>query len=274
MKKRVRTEYQKQYREKHKEKATAYQKNYHKENKESISLNQQRYYAENVERIKLQKKQYYNENIEHILSYNKQYRTDNKDLLKLNNKKYREENRELLKLQHKQYYASIALYETYAHKLTIDESPILANDGISMEVKCKYCGKYFSPTNSQVGQRLGALEGRTYGSGSLYCSDGCKQLCPIFKQIKYPKDLKPTTSREVNPLVRKLCFEADEWECQRCGSTESLICHHILGYAQYKTLSNDLANVITFCETCHNWVHSFPGCRRVDLRCDLKEEEE
>jgi len=201
----------------------------------------------------------------------KNYKLKNRDIIKLQNRIYRQTHSAIIKLKDKKYNKLPATFKVYAHQLTIDEDPILAEDGVSLKVMCKYCGKYFIPTNIEVSHRIQALKGTISGSQHLYCSEECKRFCPIFQKHEWPEGLAPTTSREVDPLLRKLCFEADEWECQRCGKTESLICHHILGYTQYKTLSNDLANVITFCEDCHKWAHSFPGCRYVDLRCDLKD---
>jgi len=193
----------------------------------------------------------------------------NRDKRELYLKNYRELNRDLGNSRARAYSRSNALYAIYKDKLTVDEEPRIAEDGISLEVRCKYCGQYFIPTNSKVRRRIQSLNDTMQGTQFLYCSDECKNLCPVFNQKKYVRGLKPTTSREVDSLIRKLCFELDEWECQRCGKTESLICHHILGYTQYKALGNDVANTITFCEDCHKWVHSFLGCRYTDLKCKL-----
>ena len=51
-----------------------------------------------------------------------------------------------------------ALYNQYCERLTIDEDPRLHKDGVSLEVKCRYCGKYFIPTNGQVKHRIQALD--------------------------------------------------------------------------------------------------------------------
>lgn len=274
------------YRDKHRDLVNLKHRQYIAENRERVNLEARQRYHKNKERIKqyredhkednkLYHKRHYEENKERIKLHQKDYYEKNKEQIHVRHKRDREKNKESTKIKMRQYGKSGVLYKTYKNNLTVDEAPRRAPDGIHLEVKCKYCNRYFIPSNSALKNRIYVLYREVPGEeGSLYCSEMCKHLCPTFNQKKYPKDLKPTTSREVDPLVRKLCFEADEWECQRCGSTESLICHHILGYAQYKTLSNDLTNVITFCEDCHKWVHSFKGCRFVDLRCDLKEEEE
>jgi formylmethanofuran dehydrogenase subunit E len=114
----------------------------------------------------------------------KEYNKNNKDHIKEYNKEYIKNNKEQIKEQKKEWYKNNAKYETYKDKLTIDEDSRLSEDGISIEVKCRYCGKYFIPTNQQVRNRIQALSGTSAGEHSLYCSDGCKQECPIYNQTK------------------------------------------------------------------------------------------
>lgn len=285
----------KKYRESHKEERRLYYKQYCIDNSEILKLKAQEYRNEHKVQTKLRGLKYRQNNKEELRikralyriehpDYDANYYQTNKERLLEQKRAYAREHVEELKAYRRTRKSKIkelnfnansspVKYELYKDKLTIEEEPILAEDGITLEVRCKYCGKYFKPLLIAVRARLQALHGVLSGDLFLYCSEECKRLCPTYNQHKYPKGFKHVSSREVDPLVRKLCFETDEWECQRCGSTESLICHHILGYAQYKTLGNDLANVITFCEDCHKFIHSFPGCRYVDLRCDLKEEE-
>lgn len=203
-------------------------------------------------------------------SCSKEYKIKNKEKIVEQNKMYRITHREAIRLKDQRYNILLAKFSVFAHQLTMEEEPRRAEDGVSLEVRCKYCNKYFSPTNIEVSHRIQAIYGTISGSQHLYCSEECKNLCSTFRKKEWPEGLAPITSREVDPLLRKMCFELDEWECQRCGKTESLICHHILGYTQYKTLGNDIVNTITFCEECHKWVHSFKGCRFVDLRCKLE----
>lgn len=256
----------------------------YKKDKVNISLKSSLYYLKNKEKKAEYSKVYQQLNKETISNVKKEHYLLNKDAILEKNRKYYSNNKEAIIERHhidyinnrdvilskkKKYTVRGAVYNTYAYQLTVDEEPRLAEDGISLQVKCRYCGKYFTPTNSAVRHRLKSLVTDTNGISYLYCSEECKDLCPVYRRREWPKGLAPTTSREVDPLVRKLCFETDNWECQRCGSTEALICHHILGYAHYKTLGNDLANTITFCKGCHQWVHSFKGCRYVDLQCKI-----
>jgi hypothetical protein len=200
----------------------------------------------------------------------KQYLTSNKNRISKQEKEYRANNKDVRVA----YLNSNAKYHLYADKLTIDESPRLAKDNISLEVVCKYCGKYFIPTTMKVINRIGSLNGNCEGDCFIYCSDGCKDSCPIYRKIKYPKGFKKASSREVNSLVRQMCFERDNWECQICGKTQNeaqLHCHHIEGYAQNPLVGNDIYNVITLCKQCHKMVHKLPKCNYYELSCNKKQ---
>lgn len=195
---------------------------------------------------------------------NKQHEKDVQHLYYINNKKH-------ILMKNKEYRNSLAVYNSFGNKLTVDELPRLHSDGKYMEVRCRYCGLYFIPTNDQVCARVAALNNEFLFECSLYCSDNCKISCPTFGMSKYPKGFKKASSREVNPLIRQMCFERDGWICQICGkSTEEspLHCHHIEGYTQNPKLGNDIDNVITLCKVCHKDVHKLPGCGYNELRCD------
>lgn len=214
------------------------------------------YHAINREKHSKYRREYYIDNLEYHIVYNKKYHNENKNTIATCTKRYR---------------GSPAKYTLYYGRLTVDEAPRLGLDGVSLEVKCKYCGKYFVPTNSATGLRVHSLNAdKVSTSGFLYCSNGCKASCPIYGKHKYPEGFKKATSREVNPLLRQMSFERDNWECQRCGKSVGeviLHCHHIEGYAQNPAIGNDIDNVITLCEEHHKEVHSSEGCRYNELGC-------
>lgn len=255
-------------------------KKYNINNKKSISDYGKKYYEENKDRISSRHRQYYVDNVTTIQSSNKKYREDNKEKIHKQKKVYCANNRKKIREHKKEYYTNNidaikqrridnAKYYLYYDKLTIDESPRLSVDGVSLEAKCKYCGAYFIPNGLQVVSRVQALNSTSLGDAFIYCSDNCKEACPIYRKHKYPAGFKHTTSREVNPMIRQMCFEEDDWECQKCGKSGkdvSLHCHHILGYAKHPQLGNDIENVITLCKECHKNIHSHIGCRYVDLQ--------
>lgn len=189
------------------------------------------YRSECKDCAKLRRKAYYLANRERLKAYTAQYINDNPTKYNATITKYRKNNKEVIKQRERLYRTSNAKYENFKDKLTSDEDLKLSSDGVSLEVKCRYCGKYFIPTNLQIKKRISALNGSTCGEHSLYCSNGCKKACPVFNQTKYPKGFKKATSREVRSELRKLVLERDNWCCQKCGKTiddAQLHCHHIL----------------------------------------------
>lgn len=276
----------KQYYRLNKEKLSERSKKYYRKNRDNINMRHKKYNKANKEKLIGYDKEYYHKNKERTAESRKKYREENKDKIAIYKKQHYENNKERVVEQRKQHYiankglidicrqeyrTSNAKYELFYRKLTVDELPKLHNDGVSLEVKCRYCGQYFVPFVSDVHKRISALNGDAGGDQYLYCSDNCKQACPVYKQKKYPKNFKKASSREVNSLVRQMCFKRDDWLCQICGKSideVQLHCHHIEGYAQNPVLGNDIENVITLCKECHKEVHKLPGCNYNELRCN------
>lgn len=154
-------------------------------------------------------------------------------------------------------------YDTYQKHLSPYGVECHNNEGI-LEVKCVYCGKWFAPNVNAVTNKIKSIRGGP-GENNLYCSNGCKYNCPTYKTILYQKDLKVSTSREIQPQLRKLVFERDKYMCQRCNKTGSLHCHHITGVEVNPIESADIDNCITLCEVCHIDTHKQKGCKYNDL---------
>ena len=164
----------------------------------------------------------------------------------------------------------IPLYDTYAPQLEwceeVRRSPIDEN---ILEVRCVYCGRWYIPKLWNVINRIQIIKGNTIneGEGRFYCSDGCKKSCPIFNQRKWPKEFKIDTSREVQPELRKLVLERDEYQCVKCGSKKLLHCHHITGVEINPIESADVDNCVTFCKQCHNKIHKQKECNMKRKEC-------
>jgi len=166
----------------------------------------------------------------------------------------------------------LAMYDTYAHRMVFVEpvrkSPIDKN---ILQVKCTYCGRWYSPKLSTVQNRIGYLEGTREDESRLYCSEPCKRSCPIYRQKRYPRGYRDATSREVQAELRQMVLEIDNWECKKCEKTideAELHCHHITGVEQNPIESADVDNCIILCKKCHKWAHTAKGCRYYDLRCE------
>ena len=165
---------------------------------------------------------------------------------------------------------NIPLYSTYAHQLEKYE-PVhkILQDALELlGVHCLYCNKIFVPKQHLVRSRLVAINYPNNGDNRFYCSEGCKQACPIFWKEKWPEGYAPETSRETTSEFRKLVLERDNWTCQKCGIKDvELHCHHIDPIVNNPVESADLDNGITLCKVCHKLVHKSIGCTYQELRC-------
>jgi 5-methylcytosine-specific restriction endonuclease McrA len=222
------------------------------------------YYEANKEKIAEQHKAYREANKEKISEWFKCYYEANKEKMK----SYNEANKEKIAERMKSYREAKALYKTYENSFFGEFKE--GEDGVLL-VKCKYCNKWFSPTNSEV-------KAYFHQGTSLYCSDGCKKSCPTYRVQKYEKGFRQNTSREVQPELRKLVLERDNWTCQKCGAnkdndiTVTLHCHHIDPVKNNPIESADMDNCVTLCKACHKEVHKQKGCRTSDLaKCKIKE---
>jgi len=157
-----------------------------------------------------------------------------------------------------QYRPSLELY----HKVRGD------ND--ILEVKCTYCGRWYKPTYDEVKSRKYSIEKGNGGGNYFYCSNICKKQCPIYYKSKYSENskiFKPSTSREVQPELRKLVFERDNWTCIKCKEVKNLHCHHIDPVVNNPIESADINNCVTLCKNCHKEIHRKEGCKYNELRC-------
>lgn len=242
-------------------------KEYRIKNRNKVRERKRRYYRNNKEKIQEKFREYVKENKEKVAGYQKNYNKINKERNKLKRKKYlkeyQENNKENIKERSKEYKNSPALYDTYAHQLTVDEAPV--KDRELLSVKCTYCGKYYIPTNMSVQRRIRAINNLSQGEHRLYCSEGCKDECPTFRSRGNPTNTK--LAREANPALRQAVLKRDGYMCQKCHSTEKLHCHHIVPYKTDPGKSEDTDNCITFCRKCHYEIHGLiDGCGLGDLR--------
>ena len=167
---------------------------------------------------------------------------------------------------------NITLYKTHVHKLEKYQlvHKIIQNDLELLGVHCMYCDQVFIPTMQAVKLRCSAIRGDIGGEANFYCSNNCKQACPTYWQVHYPKGFKPATSREVQPELRKLVLARDNYRCVKCGTSledEQLHCHHIDPVINNPIESADINNCIILCISCHIEAHRAPGCGYNDLKC-------
>jgi len=167
--------------------------------------------------------------------------------------------------------SNLPLYNTYAAQLEkyLTVYKIIENDLELLGVNCTHCNNIFVPNVKAVKHKIDAINGRHLGEANLYCSDNCKQTCPTYGQILWPKTYRPyRISRPNQSAWSKLIKDRDASTCQRCGTTEGkMIAHHIDPVINNPIESLDLDNGITLCKKCHIHVHSQIGCTSEELKC-------
>jgi len=267
-------EINRKYYQENKEQLKEYSQNYREEHKEQVAKNKRKYYKENRETFLKHMNNYYKENKKERLQYSnnyyqknkesrKQYREGKKEKLKEYNQKYILENKEKLANYDKNYKHGPATIQQVQKLSDVEE--VLEN-----QIRCKYCGRWMTPTVLQVQNRLKGIQ--IHDGNYIYCSEECKEACPVFYKRKYPKGFKHSTSREVNPYLRQIVLDRDNYVCQKCGKSQeelsvSLHCHHIIPYINSPIETDDPDNCITLCKNCHKLVHKLPDCGYSQLRC-------
>ena len=80
----------------------------------------------------------------------------------------------------------------------------------AVQVKCKKCDGWFSPTASQVRMRIEGVytyPEKVRSEGNFYCSDKCKNSCSIFGKQKYREG--ENTTYQPYPSIRMARFSSN-----------------------------------------------------------------
>lgn len=164
------------------------------------------------------------------------------------------------------YHSKKELEEKYPFFSKVEE--VMDNpDGYGVLVRCKLCGKWFSPKTGDLTRRISALE-NPIGmiECNLYCSEDCKNNCPVYKMRFDPfgKD----NSNNNTPTQYELSIWSDEVLrkqreeygynfCTKCQGVDNLAAHHIDPKKIEPFYALDPDNGIVFCRDCHlNDAHS------------------
>lgn len=143
-------------------------------------------------------------------------------------------------------------------------------DEKEIQVHCKYheCpnskekGGWFTPTSREIERRIESLE-HGIGGRNFYCSDECKQKCPLYG---FNPNYDFIKNKENNPLytqaeyyifrneVLKRQFEKyNKNFCEMCESEsiKSLHIHHEKTQKTHHMMVLDPDNGIVLCQECH-----------------------
>lgn len=242
--------------------------------KECIKIYKSDYYFSNKERIDNKNKEYRKNHKEELKEYHRKNHQKNVMRNNQRTKKWRKENKVLNRQIKKSWYnspMSINSKSKLRKEIEIYEEVIKSlNDNVMC--KCAYCGEWFEPVKGQIDNRLKSINGISGGENRLYCSNNCKQNCPIYRKILYPNSQLISTSREVQPELRQMVFARDNYTCQKCNKHRDELevgihCHHKEGIRWEPIESADIDMCITLCEDCHKEVHQIEGCGYYDMRC-------
>ena len=198
----------------------------------------------------------------------KEYREKHKD----ESRAYYEDNKKRIQ----ENLLKPAKYDQYFEKLKkYDECQRDPKNPELLQVKCKNskCQKWFNPTNREVRNRIRSLNQsieRTHGECNFYCSQECKDTCPLYNLKSDPNKTSNKNTRDnLQDQLREIVLELDNYECQMCGATEEdgviLECHHIIAHRLDKMISADVDNCITLCNKCHDEIHRMDGCTSHDI---------
>jgi len=141
---------------------------------------------------------------------------------------------------------------------TIEEMKYSNTNEIQVHCKNHNCPNskeqdgWFTPTYIQLYERIRSIE-KEYGNDGnyLYCSDECKQECPLFNLQSDPnRDInKQYTNSEYNTW-RNEVLKRSEHICEYCGEIAT-DAHHLRPQKLEPFYSLDPDYGIACCESCH-----------------------
>jgi hypothetical protein len=110
---------------------------------------------------------------------------------------------------------------------------------------CEHCGSSFGIRPSMARSNPGR-----------FCSNSCRYAAMRGEAAANWRhgNSEKRPERRVGRW-RRLVFERDGKQCQRCGGDQNPEAHHIVGWNCVE-LRFDPANGVTLCRSCHRWVHS------------------
>ena len=116
---------------------------------------------------------------------------------------------------------------------------------------------WFTPELNAISTRAGQL---TYPDGSdgayFYCSDECKNQCPLFNLRGDPFRTKelPYTPKEYETYKIEV-LKRDNYICHFCGEQQATIVHHTRPQKLEPFFSLDPDYGISVCKECHHFIH-------------------
>ena len=229
-----------------------------------------------------------------IKKYNREYKKNNAEAFKVSANKWtsknkdkilkkRIEDKDKIAKRAKKYNNKDAKYSTYKDKLFANDVRECKED--ILEVRCKHCKEWFSPTNIQVQNRIKSINGETK-ENHFYCGQKCKDNCEVFGKRAETLIKQDELNAGIYTIHKHEGFYTDGelqvWSgqvienasntCEICGQIDDSQAHHILPKSEYPEQALDPLNGVCLCEKCHyDKGHSQNGCKTGQLRkCEVK----
>jgi hypothetical protein len=112
------------------------------------------------------------------------------------------------------------------------------------------CG-WFTPSYSQLYERIRNIEHNGLDYSYFYCSEICKNTCPLYNLKKDPnKKYRSSYNQKDYQTFRKFILERDNYLCQFCGEKAEHV-HHEKPQKLEPFFSLDPDYAWSCCEKCH-----------------------
>lgn len=145
---------------------------------------------------------------------------------------------------------NLPIFDTFINKLNFCENiRRYPNNNELLQVKCYKCNSWFTPSRSQVKNRVFAINniGR---ENHFYCSSTCKNTCSVFNKVgSLNTNNNKLSSYELN-IWSKEVLKRDNYKCIYCES-KATHSHHIQPKKLEPFYALDPDNGVAVCKECH-----------------------
>ena len=135
-----------------------------------------------------------------------------------------------------------------------------------LNVRCYNCGKWYTPKYADANAKQRVINGKAMGENNLYCSDGCKNSCPVYRHRPDYVDprsklyVEKTEAQDVrncqtDHLKQIQCDTHGYNYCEKCGDIIDVELHHTQEISKFGTNAINSSGHILLCAGCHVELH-------------------
>ncbi|MCK4871056.1 MAG: hypothetical protein KAS93_08105 [Gammaproteobacteria bacterium] len=167
--------------------------------------------------------------------------------------------------QGRKCHATPVLFETFWRRIPVTDVPS-PDENEKLTVICKACKNRFVPTRNAVKNRINAFNNDIRGESNFYCSDKCRDDCPVYRFNPY-QSIDPRSKNYVRPseqaeirncqtdhLKQLQCDEQGYNYCERCGDIIDVELHHTQEVKHGNNAVNSAGHLL-LCAGCHTLTH-------------------